>query len=542
MARNNNEYLYLLILLILQIGLIVYFGYRKDSYFVDEVLTFNLSNGFYLPLLGDASKYFDQWLPGSFFHNALSVTVPFSFGSVFFNQAADVHPPLYYSAIHLICSLTVGEYSKWHGIIPNILFFIITQLFLFHLAKQITQDGRLSFLVCLVYGFSIGAISSCVTIRMYMMLTLFSVLITFLHAWYLKSILGNKEKVIRCLLLIGVSYALGFLVHYYFVIYAFFLSLFTLITVVLFSNLKNAVYYVFSTFVGILTAMLIFPASLTHIIGSGYRGVEAFRNLQTTSLVERIQSFLTIMENETCLLSVVVITVGLVSLSLLLKFFSIDKHQGKTVLRFEMTVKSMTFEIELNFQGIFLLIMVCAVVCTFVLTSKVAAYYVGRYIWNVYPLMVLLSVCFLVYLLDSVFKNRTVGIFSLIFLFVVLNTPKLTTDNINWLHINGNNVNRVLSEIPESPKTFIAIPHEAAWWLLIDLVTYFEKMESIYITTPNNLLNLSLENDNYFLSVSSGVNSDDVKVVFNYMNRCGFKYSKSFHSDWGWKTYVFERQ
>ena len=58
----------------------------------------------------------------------------FDYCNVWKNQASDVHPPLYYSALHTVCSFSPGQYSKWQGGVVNILFAILTLWVLFSLA------------------------------------------------------------------------------------------------------------------------------------------------------------------------------------------------------------------------------------------------------------------------------------------------------------------------------------------------------------------------------------------------------------------------
>lgn len=74
--------------------------------------------------LGDASKYYNRWLSPDFWNSALTVQQEYAFNykSVFYNQAQDVHPPLYYVIIHTISSFFPGTYSKWFAIIPNMMF------------------------------------------------------------------------------------------------------------------------------------------------------------------------------------------------------------------------------------------------------------------------------------------------------------------------------------------------------------------------------------------------------------------------------------
>ena len=52
----------------------------------------------------------------------------------------DVHPPIYYLLLELICSmLFIDNFTKWSGLILNIIFFVLTICMLYLLAKKVTD-------------------------------------------------------------------------------------------------------------------------------------------------------------------------------------------------------------------------------------------------------------------------------------------------------------------------------------------------------------------------------------------------------------------
>ena len=154
--------------LFLQILVMLYYGHRKLNLFGDEIWTYNLANNYFEPFIGDASKYYNIWMTGEQWNQKITVypTYEFSFASVFFNQAHDVHPPLYYMVIHTICSLFPMQFSKWFGILPNILCFIVTQVLLCNFSKKLFRNEWLAVYVCLFWGFSWGTVNNVVYIRM----------------------------------------------------------------------------------------------------------------------------------------------------------------------------------------------------------------------------------------------------------------------------------------------------------------------------------------------------------------------------------------
>lgn len=532
MKKQTKEFLFLFAILLLQIGLMIYFGFRKEGLFLDELWTFNLANGYFFPMLSDASDYYNQWLSGTFFHEALTVTKPFAFDSVFYNQSADVHPPLYYMIIHFICSLTIGEYSKWHGIVPNIVFFALSQILLFVLTKKISNESRLAILVCLIYGFSLGAISTCLSIRMYMLLTFICLFVTYVHYNYLvlveKSGNSFSKMEMKALMTISLTYMLGFLSHYYFVIYAFFFSLFFLLVLCVFFDRKRAFNYVISTFFGIFGAVAVFPACLNHILGSGYRGVEAFNNLQRVSTGTRLQNFLYFLNVETGSVWIVFISLMVIVIYVLAVRIATNKQR----IVFESITIGENITFKLTVERMFLLILSLAVVMTFSLIAKVAAFEASRYIWNLYPITVLLMTLFS-WSLFSFILNKSISTVIVGLIFIVIMVPNIRSKNVSWLQISDKPMNELLENNINSPKKLIAITRDKLWWQLMHGVKFYEKLDYVFMTTIQDIKSVQLKDDAYLLFLSNHqISSQEAEIIFDHIKEMGYNKSKPILAEW----------
>ena len=234
---KNNKNILLILLICSQCIVIYYFFYNKIDLFIDEQWSFILSNSYYFPFIGDASNYFDRWLTNDFFYNHMVAMKEhlFSYDSVWYNQKNDVHPPLYYFILHTICSIFPLSYSKWFGFIPNIVCFIVSQIFLFKSANILFNDIDynkkfiLSICVCIFFGYSLGCINTAIIIRMYMMFTMFTIAALYINLYIIKNCISHvcscKKFFINCICLYFV-YFLGILTQYLFAIPAFFISLY----------------------------------------------------------------------------------------------------------------------------------------------------------------------------------------------------------------------------------------------------------------------------------------------------------------------------
>ena len=133
-----------------QIAICIHYAKYKTNLFVDEIWTFNLANNYYSPFIGSAAEYMNRWIDSKFWLQVLSVQPgeEFSYGSVFYNQAQDVHPPLYYMIIHTVCSFFPQQFSIWFGVVPNLFFFIGTQIILIKISNKLFEDKWIAILPC----------------------------------------------------------------------------------------------------------------------------------------------------------------------------------------------------------------------------------------------------------------------------------------------------------------------------------------------------------------------------------------------------------
>ncbi|MCR5649912.1 MAG: glycosyltransferase family 39 protein [Lachnospiraceae bacterium] len=161
--------------------IVIFYGYRKSGFFLDEIYSYGLSNSHYAPFLRDVKD--GEIREKVFLRQELLdyVTVgkiKFDYKSVYYNQTRDVHPPFYYWILNMISSVFPFTFSKWIGIGVNLIFFVITLASLFFLTYKMFDDYRISGVVAVLYGTSKAAISTAVMIRMYMLMTMFTVLLT----------------------------------------------------------------------------------------------------------------------------------------------------------------------------------------------------------------------------------------------------------------------------------------------------------------------------------------------------------------------------
>lgn len=270
-GKENKKWICLMtIIMMLQFVVASYFCMQKQGFHYDEYYSYYSSNVTYGLVPTDR-----EWKDVDEIRSEFRVLEGegFRYGLVKTMQSFDVHPPLYYMVLHTVCSLFPGVFSKWFGLGINLFFFVICYWMMAKIAWHIFKGNKqMTMISCLLFGFQVGVLSGITFIRMYMMLTMLCLAITIWHIPVWSN--GIKLNVKNALVLFGLVLA-GFLTHYYFAVFLFFLAAYTcLYNWWVRRDLKASVVYGSVVCAGMAAAVLLYPACLSHIF-RGYRGTEA---------------------------------------------------------------------------------------------------------------------------------------------------------------------------------------------------------------------------------------------------------------------------
>ena len=221
MKEAVRKYGSLLLALLVITAVCLHFAVRKNGMFIDEIYTYGLSNSHFAPFLDDLSggTLDDVVLTRQDLLDYVTVGEgdALDFASVYYNQTRDVHPPLYYWLFNLVSSLTPHVFSKWTGLGLDLVLYLLTLLALYRLARTLLDSREAAVCAVILYGLSGLGLSTMLMIRMYVLMTLLTVLLALWIARLLRT-----ERPIYCPL-IALTLFLGLLTQYYFVFYAFFL-------------------------------------------------------------------------------------------------------------------------------------------------------------------------------------------------------------------------------------------------------------------------------------------------------------------------------
>ena len=251
------------------LGVCLLFGMRKTGMFIDEIYSYGLSNSHYAPYLSDlkGGTVTDQLFTPEDAESYLTVDPGerFDFASVYYNQTRDVHPPLYYWIFNAVSSLFPGSCSKWIGVGINIFFYLLTLFLLCRLVLLLFGSVDNAAATAALYGVSVLGLSTVMMIRMYVLLTFFTVLLALMGARLLRGKTGTWYWPALTLAVFA-----GMFTQYYFVFYAFFLCLFLDIYLLCRKDYRRFLLFSASALLGVGLLFAAFPAARSQLfVGNG---------------------------------------------------------------------------------------------------------------------------------------------------------------------------------------------------------------------------------------------------------------------------------
>lgn len=384
---------------------LLYWGSRKEGFFGDELYSYHFVNQTNYPYItedrGD-DTWMNAWHTSNYFLDYLTADEEeaFDVAATYLSIRRDVHPPLYYLLLKISCSafslIFPAVFSKWCGIVLNILFYILTISVLYKLAQYLTKSSAYAFITCILYGFGIGAVSTVVFLRMYMMFTFFGVLFVYINALLWRRLWEEKPgSGIALYAALCLSTVMGILSHYYFVIYAFFISAFIWVCSVIIKRYRFAVKYALTMAVGLLDSYLIWP-DMRNDIFQGYRGEEALENFAGSADWSSFKELFSIANAELfggCGgLLLIIAALALIYIVISVRW-NVDKHitqEGSVRIRCERKAKKQQTEFQISYADIVMIQIFLAVVCYIYLIAKIAPYREDRYIFNTFPMIILI--------------------------------------------------------------------------------------------------------------------------------------------------------
>ena len=456
----------LLLALVMVSSVCFLFSARKEGMFIDEIYTYGLSNSSYSPFLSGL-KY------GSIDHEVFTrdklldyVSVMgdegFDVGSVYYNQVHDVHPPLYYWLFNFASTLAKGSFSKWTGLVLDWLIYLGAVLMLYALVRKLGGSRYNAAASAVLYGLSNIGLSTMVMIRMYVLLTLLTVVLMYFIADLMQSFRP------RTCVFVGLTLLAGLMTQYYFVFYAFFLCAAYVLQALIKRQYRALAWFIPCALFGALSLLLVFPAALDHLFsGELVSGESAVDNLKNTAqYAVRLRTFTGFARHG---LKAAIYT-ALICVGGLCGIFP--------------RVQKASFDHRLSWDW---LVFIVPAFVTFVLVAIISPVDEARYIYNLMPAFVL-TVSFLICLLETVGDRKVTDTVRILAFLVIagLALYQARTAPPDYLYPEHAAYNAALAAHKDDPCVFFAEPEWAFVPMTEDLIQLLTFPE-VYVTDQKSL-------------------------------------------------------
>lgn len=412
----------------------------------------------------------------------------FNYLSVYYNQVRDVHPPLFYMLVHLVSSIAYGVFSKYIIFAINLVFMLLTCITIRKIF--ILFDKKyLGLIAILFYGLSMGAASTAIFLRMYAMLSFFSLMYLYLNLRILKNNLEITKKD-KWKLFFTVLF--GFLTQYYFCIFALLIFILMCIRMIYKKEYKTLRRYILIHVITAIVGIILFPAAIKHIFFS-YRGVGGDDN--GISLMQGLQFYLKILGEGFSINNILMFIVVTLSLIGIIAAIVIKKSKKQ--------------KIEKLYQYILIVI---PTLVYFIFIAKMApsveAKYAIRYIMPILPEIAIIFVLGIY----RIFKNKKIAYTLTICATLVITVNGIFTNKPKYLYTGYNNYLKIAEEYKD--LDFVYAVDNAFTYLtsLPEFMIYnksliinmnFDKLD--FLTTDEELQS----QDKFILTIKRWMNVDD---------------------------------
>lgn len=449
----------LALIICLQCVMAVHWGSKKAGYHVDEMFTFELANypdGFVHRTAGVVNG----WQDGEFYQEALTATGEraFQYSIPYHNQEIDVHPPLYYFVIHTASSIS-GTFSKWVGIVPNLIFLAVSSLLLYAISVRLLRSPFMALVTVALWGLGLGAMSSAVFIRMYAMLTMACLLLVYIHLCAAAKLLDGQI----CLPQLGIlllSTAFGILTQYYFLIFCLFWCGCWFFALLLKKKWKTLAAYTAAEGLAIVVSVLIFPKMLAHLFSSS-RGQEAFKNAADSSTYgEHLKKVASIISKQIAngwikelliIAAILIVSYGMYRL-----YHGRTVQAGDTAGEFRVSFPlPNAVQVCLTPERMILWFIAAASVGYILLVAKIAPYQTDRYYMCVYPLIALVLLSFLSWLFRLLLRRKTSSRVIVAVLSALILVCGYRTQSVNHLYTSWGSREAALSAYMSYPAVVL---------------------------------------------------------------------------------------
>ncbi len=498
MKKFFEKYLiYGLLSLIIIIQLIFSFNYclKKSGFFVDEIFSYSFANSYDYHHIQDYDIF--NWQNNDYYRDILAVknNQRFAYLKVYGNQAVDTHPPFYHAVLHTVSSFVPNVFTKWIGLAINLIANLGCLVLIYLIGKKLFKNKYIALIPLILYGFSCGAFSSILFIRMYELLTFFILLYTYLI------ILINEKFSKNKLILLFIVLFLGFMTQYHFLFYAFFISLFQVIFLFIKKEYKKMFVFSGGSLITVAGGFFFFKSAIKHLFlqGPGKSGLNAL----SIKGLEKIKTCFTIIDTQLFnnkFKYIFFFIAILFIIGIIMKIIKKDKTDKCDML------------------NVFLIIMISTILF-FLIVAKTAIYNADRYFFAMYPLFMIIIVYLIYQLMNYLISNEKIKFIALIIVFIILISTTFVKITPNYLYETKKNNYKEIFDNKNNNVIYITSKN----WKIGNNIEYFLLSENIRCIKEEELNELNTiingyETKKLLVYIDYNFDTDENKKHFSDIN------------------------
>lgn len=428
-----------------------------------------------------------------------------NYGMVYYNQSRDIHPPLFYFLVHTVSIFFMGHFSKYIIFGINLLFMVLSLWTIKNIFEKLDKK-YLIIPTLILYGFSMGAISTVIFQRMYSMLNFFVLMFISANIDIIKKDFDIDKKLWNKLTWIVL---LGFWTQYYFCIVAGMVAVLVLIGVIRKQGKQGAITYILKYLKMAVIGVLLYPLSINHIFFS-YRGVGKAE--MARGFGEKLVEYLN-MIGYSFSVPVLAIAICLILLVMAVAVKSvIDEKIDKNVLGASAIIFSV----------------ICYVCVIVKVSPELQDANIIRYIMCVLPLIIIS----ILLLIDTVIKNKNVLKYSLVGISLVISVYGLMFSEPAFLYKGYAKYLEIAEENKEDKFVYVGDTVFNHIQSMPEFATYSESLilNENQLDVLENDSKLSEENE-FILSIKKYKGADE--ILAKVIEKTGFSNYKVLLDDDG---------
>lgn len=454
--KKSTVIIALVVIILVQLLVRIYVGNQKEYFHIDEAYSYSLMNYDKIQIT-ENEDFYNNWHTKDYYIDYLAVNDDevSDLKPVYENQKNDVHPPLYYLLLRIAATCTVNEFTKWTGLILNMIIFVFSSIFIYLIGERLFKSKPMALFVCLITGLTMGSLDTTAYIRMYELANMFVLILTYLHM----RLYEKEELQIKDLIPVGIAALLGSLTHYYIIIYMAVLFIIFAIKYIKNKQYKNLAKYVATFAIAAILSLIIFPYSLQHMFG-GYRGQGAASNLANMdTFFQDIGQYLSIL-NKGALNNFAIILI------IIYIIFARKRKQNNQ-------------SVEVNKESDLIFF---PTIIYFILVAKMSPYKELRYMMPIIPL----TTVYIIYAISILFRDTLKGnkaeIATVILFTIMAISPAFTGMQLEFTYTKMNHLADKIEEKSDVPALYILDRTNIRF---LDDIYMFTKLDESYIMSDN---------------------------------------------------------